>query len=67
MTFNVQVTIDLEVEVDGEIPAGRDITGEIQNGICEAIPSVIHEEEDVFILFANNISVKVGRMKWNTK
>lgn len=67
MTFNMRVTIDLEVEVDGEIPKALDVAGVIEYGISEAIPSVIYAEEDVVNLFARSWTVKAGRLKWNTK
>lgn len=67
MTFNVKVTIDLEVEVDGEKTKGQSYADMIQYGIRDAIPPVIYAEEDVVILFTRSCEVKVGRMRWNTK
>lgn len=65
MTFNVKLTIDLEVEVDGEIPKALNVADAIEYGISEAIPSVIYAEENVVNLFARSWTVKAGRMRWN--
>lgn len=65
MTFNTKITIDLEVEVDGEIPKGLDLRGAIQTCIDEFVPSVVYSEDDVLNLFSRSWSVKVGRIRWN--
>lgn len=67
MTFSVRITLDLEVEVDGAIPDGFDLTGKIETAVSDSVPPVLYEWEDVVNLFAKCWSVKVEEMRWNTK
>lgn len=64
MTFNIKVTIDIEVEVDGTIPPGLDIPRVVKSSISDAVPPILFEGDEVN-LFSNRWEVKVGRIRLN--